>query len=163
MTIAAKSSLLHLSLADAADALKEGAISSVALTQAAVPRTAASDYPTHTDSASAAIGAEYLVHSIPTEQQMLPAGRYLVIEVGVFPNRGQNATVSDVQFHLVVNGKRLHDAATPGTVAGSLKYNDWEQQRGLQSMGQMGPVVMGPQQTGRFPGDPVHYRAYRDT
>jgi aspartyl-tRNA(Asn)/glutamyl-tRNA(Gln) amidotransferase subunit A len=36
MNVAAKSSLLHLSLVDAADALKDGAISAVALTQAAL-------------------------------------------------------------------------------------------------------------------------------
>ena len=36
MNVTAKSSLLHLSLVDAADALKDGAISSVALTQAAL-------------------------------------------------------------------------------------------------------------------------------
>src|SRR5581483_12296407 len=61
-----------------------------AAAQAAEPRTAPSDYPAHIDSANAAIGAEYLVHSIPSEEGMLFAPAYLVVEVGFFPNRGDD-------------------------------------------------------------------------
>lgn len=40
-------------------------------------------------------------------------------------------------------------------VAASLKYGDWEQRRGLQVEGGVGPVVVGPRgPTRRFPGGP---------
>jgi hypothetical protein len=39
-------------------------------------------------------------------------------------------------------------------VAASLKYPDWEEPRGIDMQGQVGPVILGPARpVGRFPGD----------
>jgi hypothetical protein len=122
---------------------------------AAAPRAAPDDYPIHADSAQAGIGVEYLVHSVPTENGMLLAGRYLVIEAGIFPHQHEEIALAAQQFHLIVNGQALPDPDSPGAVAASMKYSKWDQQRGLQTIGSVGPVVIGPQQPeGRFPGDP---------
>ena len=122
---------------------------------AATPRNAPEDYPLHGESADSAIGAEYLVHSLPTENGMLLAGRYLVVEVGIFPHKHTEVSVSPGEFHLIANGRMLPDADSAGMVAASMKYSDWEGQRGIQAVGGAGPIVIGPQQpAGRFPGDP---------
>ena len=123
---------------------------------AAAPRSHPEEYPVHVDSAPAAIGAEFLVHSLPTEKGMLLAGRYLVVEAGIYPHHHEPVAISAEQFRLIVNGRSLPDPDSAGTVSASMKYSDWEPRRGMQASGGMGPIVVGPQQpAGRFPGDPT--------
>jgi hypothetical protein len=77
---------------------------------------------------------------------------YLVIEVGVYPPKGSRVTLSAGAFTLRVNGKQTLLAQTPGMVAASLKYSDWEQRP--QVVAVAGPVIVGrPEQAPRFPGD----------
>lgn len=123
------------------------------LAQKDEPRSKAADYPVHVSVPGMEIAAEYLLHSIPTTHGFYVANLYLVVDVGVFPSSGETVKVSNGQFRLRVNhGKFDLIADTPGTVAGSLKYPDWEQQRNLSA--QAGPVIIGaPPNVGRFPGD----------
>jgi len=93
---------------------------------AAVPRSAASDYPAHGETKTAAIGAEFLVHSVPTEQNMLDADQYLVVEVGVFPKNKQDVALALINFHLRINGKDAVEADAPGIVAGTMKSWNWQ-------------------------------------
>src|SRR5579884_1580752 len=121
---------------------------------AAEPRGAPADYPVHGDTAEAGIGVDYMVHSIPTEEGMLAARHYLVVDIGIFPHKGSDATVNAANFQMIVNGKPLRTPDSAGMVAASIQYPDWEQSRRLE--GQAGPVLIGPQQApGRFPGDPT--------
>jgi hypothetical protein len=123
------------------------------LAQKDEPRSKAADYPVHVSVPGMEIAAEYLLHSIPTTHGFYVANLYLVVDVGIFPSSGETIKVSNGQFRLRVNhGKFDLIADTPGTVAGSLKYPDWEQQRNLSA--QAGPVIIGaPPNVGRFPGD----------
>src|ERR1700737_1506090 len=121
----------------------------------AQPREKASDYPEHARLADREIGVEYLVHSIPVERGVLAASDYLVVEVAVFPLTLAGVTVSGGQFTLRINGKKTPVyAQSPGMVAASLKYPDYERTR-PQLVAQAGPVIVGgTQPVGRFPGDP---------
>ena len=98
------------------------------------------------------IGAEYLVHGIPTQKGFYFTKEYLVVDVAVFLPVGGNSKVSDGQFRLRINHSPLTlPTDSPGTVAASLQYPDWEQRPTLTA--QAGPVVYGPATVGRFPGD----------
>ena len=95
------------------------------------PRSKASDYPAHVSLPGLEIGAEYLVHSIPGETGFYFAKEYLVVDVGVFSSTREGVAVKNDQFSLRINdGKLVLSPASPGTVAGALKYPDWEGQRG---------------------------------
>ena len=128
------------------------ALAAIAWTQ---PRDKASDYPEHVKLADREIGVEYLVHSIPVERGVLVASDYLVVEVAVFPLTLAGVTVSSGHFTLRINGKKTPVyAQSPGMVAASLKYPDYERTR-PQLVAQAGPAIIGgTQPVSRFPGDP---------
>lgn len=117
-------------------------------------RVKASDYPAHTSTQRLAIGAEYLLHSIPAENGFVFARDYLVIEVALFPAQGESLRTSPEQFTLSINHGKSLVTDSAGTVAGSIKYPDWEQHP--TTMVQAGPLILGgPSGVGRFPGDPT--------
>ncbi len=122
--------------------------------QSGPPRAKASDYPAHVSLPGMEIGAEYLDHSIPSEKGFYIAKEYLVVDVGVFSSTREGIDIKSGQFSLRINdGKRVLVPVSPGTVAGALKYPDWENQRSASA--QAGPVIYGtPSAEGRFPGDP---------
>jgi hypothetical protein len=118
----------------------------------------AADYPVHATVGTTAIGAEYLVHSIPAGNQTLLAPDYLVVEVAVFPGR-EPAEIGAATFTLRLNGKKpaLYAVST-GFVAASLKYPDWEQHPTAEvaaGVGDAGVTLGRPPAVGRFPGDPT--------
>ena len=117
-------------------------------------RSKATDYPVHAALPAMEIGAEYLDHSVPSEKGSYIAKDYLVVEVGVYASTPDSVSIKSSQFSLRINdGKKVLVPASPGTVAGSLKYPDWENQRSASV--QVGPVIYGsPSAVGRFPGDP---------
>ena len=119
------------------------------------------DYPAHASWPLFKIGAEYMVHSIPTEKGPLYARDYLVVEVAILPEK-RPVAISSGAFTLRINGKKTVLSTEPaGFVAASLKYADWEQRRTIIGTAQAGngTVVVGkPPNTGRFPGDPTQDR-----
>jgi len=116
-------------------------------------RVKASDYPVHGAVPEMEIGAEYLVHSVPADNGYYFADDYLVVDVGIFPSTQQGVRISAERFRLRINkGKSELAPSTPGTVAASLKYPDWE--RHPNTTAQAGPVILAPSQVERFPGDP---------
>ena len=133
------------------------ALAPMLLAQDAAPRSKASDYPAHAQLPAFEIGAEYLVHSIPSEKGEYWAKDYLVVEVAVFPAARNNVTVSSGQFRLRVNGKKaVLLTESPGTVAAALKYPDWETRPNLTAsagIGDAGVILGAPPAVGRFPGD----------
>ena len=120
------------------------------------------DYPVHATAGTTAIGAEYLVHSIPAHSQTFFARDYLVVEVAVFPARNQPVEINDNSFTLRLNGKKeTISRDTPGTVAASLKYPDWEPHPHAEAQAGAGngSVILGrPPAVGRFPDDPTQSR-----
>jgi hypothetical protein len=118
----------------------------------------ASDFPAHASWPQFDIGAEYLVHSIPTEVGSIFARDYLVVEVAIYP-RKQPVAISSAAFTLRVNGQRtVLYPESPGFVAASLKYPDWEQRPtlvGSVGVGDGSVIVGAPVPVGRFPGDPT--------
>jgi len=117
----------------------------------------ATDYPVHGMVGKVAIGADYLIHSIPAGDQTLLAKDFLVVEVAVFPAFAQPVTIDGNTFTLRLNGAKFPLASSaPGFVAASLKYPDWEQHPTTVASGGVGNagVTIGPPTVARFPGDP---------
>jgi hypothetical protein len=119
----------------------------------------ATDYPVHADVGTVSIGAEYLVHSIPAHSQTFFAPDYLVVDVAVFPGRHEPVEIGNNTFTLRINGrKEIIFRDTPGFVAASLTYPDWEQHRRTEvqaGVGDAGVTIGRPPVVGRFPGDPM--------
>lgn len=114
------------------------------------------DYAVNGKVAAAAIGAEYLAHSVAVRENSFAVDDYLVVEVGFYPAKGHNVHISSNNFTLRVNGKSPLFAQTPGMVVASLKYSDWEQRATLQGgagVGGTGVILGRPRQQPRFPGD----------
>ena len=136
------------------------ACAAVALCQSATEdRQKAGDYPVSASLLREDVGAEFLVHSIPASGGYYFAKGYLVVDVGVFPRPDVHVAVSSGQFSLRLNGANGLMAQSPGAVAASLKYPDWNGERGLSgTMGIPGgpntTVSTSPVPVGRFPGDP---------
>ena len=116
------------------------------------------DYPAHATLGATSVGAEYLVHSIPAGNQTLLTPEYLVFEVAVFPPHGSAVEIAGGTFTLRLNGKKqVLYPVSPGFVAASLKYPDWEIRPNAQvtaGMGDAGVVIGRPPVVGRFPDDP---------
>jgi hypothetical protein len=133
------------------------AILPLLLGQDTAQRAKPSDYPVHARFPRFDLGAEYLVHNVPAEKGEYWAKEYLVVEVALFPGSEGGVRVSSNNFTLRVNGKKILDSVTPGTVAAALKYPDWEQRPNLTLSGGVGDgsiIVGAPPAVGRFPGDP---------
>ncbi|HXA68547.1 MAG TPA: hypothetical protein VNV82_25510 [Bryobacteraceae bacterium] len=117
------------------------------------PRSKATDYPARIALTEMEIGAEYLVHSIPSEKGDYFAKEYLVVEVAIFPTTKSGLKISSGRFTLRINKKSTLSAQSAGMVAAALKYADWEQRP--QMTATAGPLIYGAPQGGRFPGDPT--------
>ena len=133
-------------------------VAGLAAAQGTEPRTKASDYP-----ASAGIlGAEYLLHSIPTKNGAIFARGYLVVEVAVYGAKPGKLAVENRNFTLRIdvgkNGrKQVLLPVSSGMVASSLKYGDEDRPHAIAtgSAGDVGVILGRPTQTERFPGDPA--------
>jgi hypothetical protein len=115
-------------------------------------------YPAHAEG----IGAEYLVHSFNGGGTLHFAPNHLVVEVALYPKRGETLAVEQGQFALRLNGKKEQIGPEgPQFVAASLKYEDWQQRPNLTaggSVGDVGVIVGQPRREPRFPGDPTERR-----
>src|SRR5260370_38504545 len=102
------------------------------------------------------IGVEYLLNSIALDKGMYIAKGHLVLEVSIFPSTQAGVNVSSSQFTLRVNHKTILDPDSPGAVASSLKYPDWQTRPTMtaQAGAGSGSVILGaPPPVARFPGD----------
>lgn len=121
-----------------------------------VPRKA-NEYPAHAVWPQFDVGAEYLIHSVPSESGSIYARDYLVIEVAIYPSKGP-VTVLSSHFVLRVNDRKAAlYPESPGFVAASVKYPNWSQDRSAVGTAQVGDgtVMIGPRPASRFPGDPT--------
>jgi hypothetical protein len=117
-------------------------------------RPSAADYPAHGDlEHGVKLGAEYLVHSVPTPGGTLVTNDYLAIDVGIFGPKN-TLTVRISQFTLRINGKTSISTQSPGMVAGSIKYPEWSGRPTLT--GNVGDIEISSRPSvEHFPGDPT--------
>ena len=130
------------------------ALAAVLMLQAGEPTRKPEEYPVHGKIGKVTMAAENLGPSVPTPSGGLFTSDYIAIEVALFgEGRGQVAALAHLQFALRINGeKTLLRPDTPGAVAASIEYPDWEQRPRLEA--QAGPVIIGrPNPVERFPGD----------
>jgi hypothetical protein len=90
------------------------------------PKPHAEDYDVHGQSKETAIGAEFMIHSFSGQGQTYIAPDFLVVEVALYPPKGQGVTVDEGAFALRINGKRQTlSPAVPSMVVSSLQHPDW--------------------------------------
>src|SRR5271170_4881679 len=70
------------------------------------PRTAATEYLTHTQIGPISIGAEFVGHSIPTPQANYSSEDYVIVEIGMFGPPDARVRMSVDDFSLRINGKK---------------------------------------------------------
>jgi hypothetical protein len=136
----------------------------LALAQGTTPKPKPEAYDVHAQARRLGLGAEYMVRSFGAGEQMFIAEDYLVVEVALFPPKGENVDVDPAKFTLRFNGKKaVLGAQPPSMVAASLNHPEWRYQQGNQQgrgatadLG-VGGVNIGlghPGQTSPFPGAP---------
>ncbi len=132
------------------------------------PKPSVRDYEKFVDGPSLSLAANYMGRSFEaelpaplgtTQRRLFDAGRYLVLEVALFPVSGHEPSVSIGNFRLVLDGKKIpFSTQTPGSVAAYLRYPTWDATRPRLEMGggvgNAGVVLGRPQPVPRFPDDP---------
>src|SRR5437588_11552680 len=116
----------------------------LALAQGTAPKPQAADYDVHADTPKAALGAEFMVHSFSGQGTTYIAKDYLVVEVALYPPKGQPIDVG--RFALRINGKKqLLTQAQPQMVATSLLHTEWQTGPRLEGGGGLGNtgVILG--------------------
>ncbi|HMC63099.1 MAG TPA: hypothetical protein VKJ01_28150 [Candidatus Solibacter sp.] len=136
-----------------------------AFAQGTTPKPTPEEYPVHANAGSIAVGAEFMVHSFSQGEQTFIAQDYLVVEVALFPPKGEIVDVEPRKFSLRINGKRIAlMPQAPNMVAASLNHREWQQGRGATAdigMGGVGVGIGHPRQTSPFPGAPPESRLPR--
>jgi hypothetical protein len=123
------------------------------------PKSNVSEYPANALAfdGKATVGAEFMGHTVAGEQTSFVVDDYIVVEVAIYPNKGQTVPVAAGAFQLRIDGKRVALPQSAQAVAASMKYPDWSRTIGGQAEAGLGDerVSIGrPGQVGRFPGDP---------
>src|SRR2546423_3127757 len=90
---------------------------SLAFAQGTTPKPSPAEYPAHGESGGIAIGAEYMLHSFGTGEQMFLAENYLVLEVALYPPKEATITVDLPHFGLRINGKKTLIQPQPPSMA----------------------------------------------
>ena len=75
------------------------------------------DYATRTKLSGIELGARYLPHGLPSDAAVYAPKKFLIVDVGVFPQTKNGLTISKSQFTLSVDGKVMLTAQTPGAAS----------------------------------------------
>jgi hypothetical protein len=137
----------------------------LAFAQGTTAKPTPGEYPVHGNAGSIAVGAEFMVHSFSQGEQTFIAQDYLVVEVALFPPKGESVDVEPGKFSLRINGQKIAlMPQAPAMVAASLNHREWQQRPGATADIGMGGVGVGlghPRQTSPFPGTPPESRLPR--
>jgi hypothetical protein len=137
----------------------------LASAQGTTPKAAPAEYPVHAEAAGIVVGAEFMVHSFSQGEQTFIARDYLVVEVALFPPKGEMVDAEPGKFSLRINGRRIAlMPQAPSMVAASLSHDEWQQRPGATADAGMGGAGVGighPRQTSPFPGAPPESRLPR--
>src|SRR5437879_6083325 len=99
---------------------------SLAVAQGTKPKPAPSDYEVQGMAGPLDVGAEYMVHSLSSGEQMDLAERHLVVEVALYPvMKGDPVNVDLGLFSLRLNGKTMIPAHHAAQAAASLRQSRW--------------------------------------
>jgi hypothetical protein len=132
--------------------------------QGTKPKPVAADYPVHGEAESVPIGAEYMVHSFGSGEQMYVAQDYLVVEVALYYPKDVTHTLDIAEFALHINGKKtVLVPQSPAVAASSLNHPEWRQRPTMEAGGGVGPIGVGmggPQNRPPFPGAPTPQPRY---
>jgi hypothetical protein len=132
----------------------------LAFAQGTTPKPRPEAYDVHAQAGSLALGAEFMVHSFGAGEQTFIAEDYLVVEVALFPPKGESIDVEPAKFALRFNGKKsVLFAQSPSMVAASLNHPEWRYRQGRGATADLGVggvnVGLGhPGQGSPFPGAP---------
>lgn len=103
------------------------------------------------------LAADFHAHTVPSPGGSFLVKDYVVVEVAIFPGRGEEVPVNAGRFSLRINGAKAGQLAQlPGMVAASLKYPNYgggPRMTAAAGVGDAG-VILGGDSTPRFPGDP---------
>ncbi|SPF53181.1 conserved exported hypothetical protein [Candidatus Sulfopaludibacter sp. SbA4] len=119
------------------------------------PKAKAEDYEAHGRSKDLAIGAEYMIHSFSGQGQTYIAKDFLVVEVALYPLKGQRVDVNEGRFALRINGKKQAlTPAPPQMVATTLQHPEWQTGPRLEGGGGLGNagVILGRPVPSQVPG-----------
>ncbi len=90
------------------------------------PKPKADDYDVHAQVKNLAVGAEFMVHSYSRGEQMFIAPDYLVVEVALYPPKGETFEIHNAEFTLRINGKKqVLQPEAPGMVVQEMKHPEW--------------------------------------
>jgi hypothetical protein len=138
-------------------------VATLAWAQGTDPRPKADEYDVHTRVIGVEIGAEYMVSSFSGQGKTFIAPDHLVVEVALFPPKGEMAAVGAGDFALRVDGRVLRPI-TAQMVVTAMQRQEWKQPKGVQATAGMGNDTVtlgGPQRqippygrTGRTPPAP---------
>ena len=117
-------------------------------------RTAPADYHAQATSGSLTLAADFQGRTVPAPSAFILKS-HIVIEIAIFT---RDFNFNTGHFTLKLNGKTPLLAQTAGMVGGSLKYANWEGNRGIVASAGLGNanVILGRQSAPRFPGDRRH-------
>lgn len=105
--------------------------------QGTEPKAKAADYDVHDRVKSVEVGAEYMVTSVAGPGGMYVVPDHLVVEVALFPPKGDAVTASPGDFQLRVDGKTLRPVTAQMVVA-AIQRSEWRYPRGPQASVGMG-------------------------
>jgi hypothetical protein len=129
----------------------------IAFAQGTEPKPKAADYDVTGVSKNIAIGAEFMVHSFGGNGQMFIAQDFLVVELALFPPKGESVTVDYGAFALRINGKKPALLPQPATmVAATLTRPEWRMGRQAEASAGMGnaDIILGRPVPSQIPGGP---------
>jgi hypothetical protein len=103
-----------------------GASAQEAASKGMPPRASAADYQAHAQAGKVTIAAEFTGHGVPTPQLVLSTEDFIGVEVGLFGPAGERLQVSNTDFSLRINGKKLPSPAQlVGAIYKSMKDPEW--------------------------------------
>ena len=125
-------------------------------TEGTPPKPSASEYPITRHWASLDLGADYLVHSFGTGEQMYMAENFLVVEVALYPEKGESVSVEYGPFSLRINGKKtVLLPLAPEFAARNLNRRDPYQSGGPMAGINLGGIGIGTGGGQRGGGSPM--------
>ncbi len=114
-------------------------------------RPAPADYQAQANAGPLSLAADFHSRTVPAPSAFILKS-HIVVEIAIFTRDYQFNTG---HFTLKLNGKIPVLAQTAGMVGGSLKYANWEGNKGITASAGLGDanVILGRQSAPRFPGD----------
>src|SRR5262245_48404461 len=109
-------------------------VAAAAFAQGAEPKTKAEEYDVHGQSKNVTVGAEFMVHSFSGQGQTFIVNDYVVVEVALYPPKGESHVVKSGAFALRINGKKPPLLPQPPTmVAATMQRPEWQNRPHLEA------------------------------